>query len=297
MKKFHQIIQEICIENKINFRILSKDWFCFLEKDGKSKYIAGYKFDLNGHGIGNVLDDKYAFYEVLLEKNYPTIVHHIIFRNYQQRELVKLFEQYGGSVVIKSNTGTCGNEVFHIENLDDLFDKTNQLLQKHFSISICPFYFIKNEYRLIILDEEVKVLYGKSKPVVIGNGTSTVRELLIQFNPYYFKKKELDDSFEKILPKGQIFEYSWKFNLSQGSTLFLVNNSSLKKKLSELALTICKNLGLSFCSVDIIETENHQLFIMEANSGVMMDSFIELYPNGYEIAKRIYQEAIMKMMN
>ena len=297
MKKFHQIIQEICIQNGIKFRLLSKDWICFLEKGEESRYIVGHKFDLNGHGIGNVLDDKYAFYEVLLEKNYPTIVHHIIFRNYQQEELQVLFDKYDNSVVVKSNTGTCGNEVFYIQNLEQLFDIVNKLLKKHFSVSICPFYHIKNEYRLIILDNEVKVLYGKSKPVVVGDGVSTIKELLILFNPYYFKNKELDDSFDKILSKGEVFEYSWKFNLSQGSTLFQVDDNVLKQKLSELALSICKNLGISFCSIDIFETWNHQLFIMEANSGVMMDSFIELYPNGYEIAKELYNEAIMKMMN
>lgn len=295
MKKFHTIIKEICLENGIQFKLLSKDWICLLEKDNKARYIAGYKFDLNGHGIGNVIDDKYAFYEVLSEKGYPTIKHNIIFRNYETEELIELFNQYHHNVVIKSNTGTCGSEVFHIEDLERLFSTTNQLLKKHFSISICPFYHIKNEYRLIILDKEVKIIYGKNKPVVIGNGTSTIKELLIQLNPYYFKNKELDSSFEKVLAKGEIFEYGWKFNLSQGATLFEVKENELRDKLSAVSLSVSKKLGLSFCSIDIIETLDSELFIMEANSGVMMDSFIELYPNGYGIAKKIYQEAILKM--
>lgn len=297
MKKFHMIVEEICKDNDIKFKLLSKDWIYLLEKNGKVGYIAGYKFDLNGHGIGNVLDDKYAFFEVLLEKDYPTITHHIIFRTYQKEYLHRLFNQYNQNVVVKSNTGTCGSEVFHIQNLEKLFEVVNELLHKHFSISICPFYFIKNEYRLILLDNEIKVLYGKKRPVVIGNGISTLKELLRNFNSHYFEKKILDSSFDKVLSKGEVFEYGWKFNLSQGAIIFEVEDNLLRERLSELAISISKDLGLSFCSIDIIETEDNQLLIMEANSGVMMDSFIELYPNGYEIAKDIYKEAIMKMIN
>lgn len=297
MEKFHRIVEEICEEERIKFKLLSKGWIYLLEKNNRVGYIAGYKFDLNGHGLGNVLDDKYAFYEVLIEKNYPTILHHIIFRNYQREELENIFELYNQNVVVKSNTGTCGNEVFHLQDLQQLYEITNHLLQKHFSVSICPFYSIKTEYRIIILDNKVKVLYGKKRPIVVGDGVSTIKELLIQFNTRYFKDKNLDSFFDRILPRGEMFEYGWKFNLSQGAVPYRLTDKLLKQKLSEIAVSVGKNLGLSFCSIDIVETEDNELLIMEANSGVMMASFIELYPNGYKIAKEIYRDAIMKMIN
>ncbi|MDE6477525.1 MAG: hypothetical protein K2L48_05125 [Mycoplasmoidaceae bacterium] len=297
MKQFHKIIEEICKEEEIKFRLLSKEWISLLEKNQKVGYIAGYKFDLNGHGIGNVLDDKYAFYEVLLEKGYPTIKHHIIFRNYQTDEIEKLFHLYHDNVVIKSNTGTCGGEVFHVEDRKKLFEMIDSLLKKHFSISLCPFYSIKSEYRVIVLEGEVKLLYQKKKAVVIGDGKSNIQELLCQFNSFFFKKKDFDSSFDRVLEKGEIFIYSWKFNLSQGAIPVVVEDESLKTKLSTLALEVSNNLGIVFGSIDIIQTEEEELLIMEANSGVMMDHLIELYPNGYQIAKEIYREAILKMFS
>ncbi len=292
MKKFHEIIEEICKEEGIRFRLLSKEWIYLLEKNQKVSYIAGYKFDLNGHGIGNVLDDKYAFYEVLLEKGYPTIKHHIIFRNYSIKEIETLFHVYHDNVVIKSNTGTCGGEVFHVEDKKQLFEVIDSLLKKHFSISLCPFYSIQSEYRVIVLDGEVKVSYQKKKAIVVGDGKSSIRELLCQFNPFFFEEKNLDSSFDRILEKGESFVYSWKFNLSQGAVPVEIEDELLKRRLSNLALEISNHLKISFGSIDIIQTEEDELLIMEANSGVMMDYLIELYPNGYQIAKEIYREAI-----
>jgi len=297
MKKFHQIIEEICEEEKINFRLLSKEWICFLEKNQKASYISGYKFDLNGHGIGNILDDKYAFYEVLLEKGYPTIKHHIIFKNYSMEEVEKLFHLYHEDVVIKANTGTCGKEVFHIQDKKLLFQVIDSLLEKNFSVSLCPFYSIKSEYRVIVLDGEVKVLYQKKRAIVKGDGNSSIRELLRNFNPFFFQKKDLDDFFDRVLGKEEIFAYSWKFNLSEGAIPVEIEDESLKNQLSNLAIEISNRLGITFASIDMIQTDDNQLLIMEANSGVMMDYLIELYPNGYQIAKEIYREAISKMFD
>ena len=50
-----------------------------LEKDDIKKYITGYKFDLNPQSISNIVDDKYALYEVLKNNNIPVIDHNIIY--------------------------------------------------------------------------------------------------------------------------------------------------------------------------------------------------------------------------
>ena len=52
-----------------------------------------------------------------------------------------------------------------------------------------------------------------------------------------------------------------------------------------------------FCSVDIIKTKDSNFYVMEINSGVMMQNFIKQNENGYMIAKLIYKEAIIEMFN
>ncbi len=293
MKNFLLVIKEICNELNIDYKTISKDWITILEKDEKIHYIVGYKFDLNGNGISRIMDDKYAFYELVKLYNFPIIEHNIIFKNYDKKEIETLFCKYNKEVVIKINTGTCGKDVYKINKIEELFKLLDDLLNNNFSLSLCPYVNIKNEYRVILLDDEVLLTYGKIKPVVYGDGKRSIKDLLIEFNPYFFNK--IDNLPQKILKTNEFYEYSWKFNLSQGAMPFLEVDDKIKKKIIKEGLKIAKKLNLRFCSLDFVIDDNDNLLLMEANSGVMMDNFIKIIPNGRDIAKDIYRKAINKM--
>ncbi len=302
---FHNIIKEICTEEGIKFSLLSKDWIIMLEKDKKTKFIAGYKFDLNSHGIGEVLDDKYALYEVLKSKNIKVIEHNILFspsNNFQYalncnkyETVYNFFEMHNKSIVLKSNLGACGNDVYKINNKDEIESILNDLFKRHHSISYCPFYDIKNEYRVIILNNKIQLIYKKDKPLVIGDGKSTIRELLITFNEKFFEDKLRDEEFNKVLREKEIFEYSWKFNLSQGAKASLLSDYELKGKIINLAEQASNAIGLNFGSIDIIETENKELLIMEINSGIMMENIEHFIPNGKNVVKSVYKDAVKEL--
>ena len=299
---FQKIIKEICQELNINYTLLSKNWIIKLEKEGIVKYLTGNKFDLNGHAIGNIMDDKYAFYETLSNLDIPVCEHTIFYspdnKNdfaigcHTEEELIACFNKYHKDVVIKPNRGSMGIGVSHITNEKDLMKEANNLFKKNYSISICPFYHIKNEYRVIVLDNEIKLIFKKINPVVIGNGVSTLKELLIKFNPYYFKDIDIP---ELVLTKDEEYTYDFHFNLSKGSIASLDIEDSLKKKIISLAIEVTKKVGIRFASVDIIETTNNSILVMEANSGVTINKVIEFIPNGYNLAKDIYKEAILKI--
>ena len=299
---FNKIIKEICKELNIKYTYLSKDWIIKLEKDNKIKYLSGNKFDLNGHAVGLIMDDKYAFYDTLKNIDIPACIHNIIYRennNYEyaknchtKEDIISYFNKYNSDVVIKPNIGSLGLGVYHITNKDELLEKTNELLKENFSISICPFYNIKNEYRVIILDNNIKLIYKKQNPIVTGNGINTLKELLIKFNKYYYQDKEIINIIPK---KNEKYTYDWHFNLSRGSIASLDIDDKLKEKLSLIAKKVSKEVGITFASIDIIELYNKELLVLEANSGVTIDKVIDFIPNGYNIAKEIYKEAIIKM--
>ena len=58
---------------------------------------------------------------------------------------------------------------------------------------------------------------------------------------------------------------------------------------------VAKEINIRFCSIDIILDNEDILYLMEANSGVMMDNFMNIHENGVNIAKYIYGSAINKM--
>ncbi len=303
---YHQLIQEICRELNINCTFLSKDWVILLEKDNQRRYITGYKFDLNSQGTSNIVDDKYALYEVLKNNDIPIINHQIIYNennknNYaigcnDYNSVIDFYEKNNNHIVIKANNGTCGNEVFNITCIDEIKPCLKKLFLFNQSLSICPYYEIENEYRTIILDGEVLISYKKIKPVVIGDGIKTIKELLLDFNYNYFKDKLNDSKYEIILEKNTQFEYNWQFNLSKGAKIGIVNDN-VYKIIVELAKKVAKIINLRFGSIDIIKTVDNKYYVMEANSGVMMKYYINNEKNGYDIAKKIYKKVIIKMFD
>ena len=297
MQEFQELIKEICQEQNITCQVLSQDFILKLEKNKQQKYIYAYKFPLNDHGIGLIMDDKYAFYSVLKDLNIKSVEIIPIFPDYDQDTLISYLKRYQ-TIILKPNNGTCGKDVFIINSKKDLFLKLDYLLNKNAPVCLSPYYDIKNEYRLIVLNGQIKVMYGKKRPIIIGDGVSTIKTLLKKFNGYYYSKEsnleKLNFDLNKVLKKGEELEINFKFNLSGGSTIFDITDKFLEEKLLRIAKKIIKKLNIQFASIDIIDV-GHELLVLEANSGVMMDNYRHLQKNGYLISKKIYQEAIISL--
>jgi len=251
------------------------------------------------------MDDKYAMYEVLTTKNIPVIPHSILFRpsnnhayakgNNDYLEAQLFFQRNNRDIVIKANDGTCGETVYHIVCSHDISSCLDKLFITNFSVSLCPFYHIKNEYRCIVLQDSKVLMYGKQRPIVFGDGKHSIRDLLVKFNPSYFQNRLQTDEYSRILPLGEKYEYSWQFNLSKGAIPFSVTDQVICSKLNSLVDRIIKELRPGFCSIDIIETFDGEMFVIEFNSGVMMKNYLTFVEGGREIVKDIYRSAIKAM--
>lgn len=305
-RNFIKLIQLICLENNIECQVLSLGYLLVLEKNRGVKTISGYKFDNNSYSLGKVFDDKYATYELLKYFNVPVCEYSIFYcknntnsyvGKYNSLEYLKeKFDEYMGDVVVKKNTGTCGNEVSHFKEFIELEKFYNNTFFSDASFSICPFYNISNEFRVIVLNNKVKVIYKKILPEVLGDGYSTIRELLLKFNYEYFKNID-DNSLNVILKKGEKFCYDWKFNLSLGSVASFDIDKLDKKNILDIVSKITDSIDIGFCSIDIIKTIENEYLVMEVNSGVMMKHLMSLKDNGFGIAKDIYTEAIFGMFD
>lgn len=305
-KIFHKIIKEICDEEHILMEILSKDLVIKLTKKGITRFINGYKFDLNNHAIGLILDDKYATYDMLKSLNIPVAEHNILFATDNMYDYAEgcnnydsaynLFLKYNKNVVLKVNNGTCGKDVYHITEDNEFKKIYDNLLKTNFSISLCPYYNIDTEYRVIVLKNKIKLIYGKVRPIITGNGKDNLKKLLLDFNYEYFNNLTNNKVEWSYVPKkDEQYIYDWKFNLSNGS--MMNNDISLKDKniLKTIALNVVNLINIGFASIDIIKTYDNKFYVLEVNSGVMIEHYINQIKNGYSKAKSIYKEAIKEM--
>lgn len=295
MNDIQKIIQQTCIEKGIDFKLVSKDWITILKKGNKIKYIVGYKFPLNDQAVSKICDDKYALYEVMKQFDIPMAEHYIVFNKYNKEEIIEYARKYNYNMVIQNNVGTCGRDMYHVDNEQELFLRINELLNKDHAINISPYYKIKTEYRVIMLKNKVELVYGKKKPVVTGDGCKSIYELLCEFNKNYFEKIECTENLKRVLSKNEQYEYNWQFNLSKGSMPFFVEDKNKLKKLKEMAKDISSKLGVNFASVDLIEVEDGSIMLLEVNSGVMMKNFCNIFENGKLITKRICSKVLDEM--
>ena len=292
MNEFNEIIKEICEKENIILNNYQGGWLKELIKDNKVRFIVGYKFANNNQSIGIVVDDKGLFYDIIKDK-LPIIEHKVIFQDYDKDDVLNYFHKNNNLLIIKGNIGTCGREVYKVDNENRLFKVINRLFRSQYSISLCPYYNISNEYRLIVLNNEIKLVYAKENPVIIGDGIKTIRELLLDFNKSFYTDNHVKN--EDYIPKlNEKIVIEYRFNLSNGSRVNKNIDNELKNKLMDIAKEVIKYTNLSFGSIDIIKTNDNKLFIMEANSGVMMNNYL-LQTNDYDLVKNIYKDAIINM--
>lgn len=304
-RNYVRILKEICKENGIELESFSYEWIFKLCKGNKTGYIFGYQFDLNSGVSQSICADKSATSDVLISAKIPCVTHTFFMSPVNQKyvsqignwkHIIRLLETHQ-KLVCKSNEGSGGNNVFLVNNHYELENAVHRIFKVSRSMAISPYYEIINEYRVIVLNNEIKLVYSKNRPYLMGDGISSVKELLIN----YLKESKCFFSIEKeeeylYIPKhNEKFFLSWKHNLSNGAYADILNDKETIKKLSELALKATTVLNLKFVSIDIINTKDG-LKILEINSGVMMERLSQQTNQSYDIVKKIYNEAIISML-
>jgi glutathione synthase/RimK-type ligase-like ATP-grasp enzyme len=161
-----------------------------------------------------------------------------------------------GGLVVKDNSGSSGNLVFRAQAQRDLEEAVFKVFRHSSSLALSPFEQIDKEYRIIMLDGEQRLVYEK------------VRDM---------------ESEE------------WRHNLGKGAYAKLETDPAITSELTELAKRATGILNLRFASVDIIINAEGERKIMEVNSGVMMEHLANQGGEEYEIVKKIYRNAILKM--
>ena len=302
-RKFTKMIKEICKEENINIESYSDNWIFRLSKDHISKHILGYRFELNSSSVDDICNDKSAASDIMISNHIPCVEHTFfisppnlkyINNTGNLSEMLNYLKQHK-QIVCKPNEGTGGNCVTLVSNEKELEEAANEIFKENISLALSPFYEINNEYRVIILNNKVKLIYLKEIPFLIGNGKDSILKLIADSNKKY-SINEIDKhiNYYDIPKHNEIIKLNWKHNLGLGSKSQLLEDKEIKTILSNLAIKVSKTLNLKFASIDIIET-NDTYKVLEINSGVMMDHFANINKENYKIAKSIYKEAIEAM--
>lgn len=301
---FGKMLHEICAEEGIGLLPYADEWAWELTKGERHEFIFGYQFGLNLAVVQSVCNDKGMTSELLAAHGIPCVPH-ICFMPPEKafftgeegswRRAGELLRAYG-TIVCKNNEGTGGDQVYLVQNQLELEQAAATLFTRGCSMSICPWLDIRQEYRVILLDGEIQLIFSKERQSLTGDGVRTVRELYQEYleDSTHAAKSVPAAKLNEVLPAGEKYYFEWKHNLGRGAGVRLHTDDAQLTPVRQLAGQAVRVLNARFVSVDVIETDGGYQ-ILEINSGVMMENLAGMNAECYELAKSIYRRAIQRM--
>lgn len=310
-----RIVREICAVRGIALSAFSGDWVFCLQKQGRTAYIIGYDFGVNSATAMMICKDKAATSDLLALHSVPRVEHRI-FHSPQLagyvpldgnwRPMLAYLDEHGGDIVCKPNEGTGGRAVFRVRTPFELESAVIKVLSKSRSLCLSPFEKISGEYRVAILDGRVHFAYLKVRPSLVGDGTRSVLQLLLERIGEstvssedladWQSITEMDFDLTRVPEPGEIVPVNWRHNLGQGAVPQVIDESAPEyMEITSLAIQAAASLGVALASVDIVATQDGYK-VLEMNSGIMMESLVRFLPDGEALAYRFYDAIIARAL-
>lgn len=306
-RMFVTLLREVCAEQGISLQAFSGDWIFRLQSGERASYVFGYDFALNSATAQMIGDDKAAVAELLAAAGVP-VVEHRLFHSPQMAAYVPTdgnwvamldyFHRHGGDVVCKPNDGTGGREVTRVRTAPALEAAAHRIFGRTRSLCLSPFVAIGAEYRVYVLHGAAHVVYAKERPAAVGDGRSTLLELVLadpalaaalaarQQGSGDARLAELELS--RVPAAGEWVLLNWRHNLGQGGRPRVIDEADpAHGRLAELAVRAAGALEIALAAVDVVETPDG-LRVLEVNCGIMMESFARSSAENRDRARRFY---------
>ncbi|MEH1938652.1 MAG: cyanophycin synthetase [Nostoc sp.] len=179
-------------------------------------------------------------------------------------------KELGFPVIVKPINLSQGIFVTKVHNKQEYYQAAKKILQKTTGFIVERFYS-GNDYRIVVLDDEVVSAYQRIPLFIIGDGQSNVLELMQQKQESFIKngRKEIIDfedyrikknlrrrklTFNSVIPKNNIVYLLDNANLSTGGEA-IDFTENIHPDFQKLAVSIAKDMELRLAGVDILTSD------------------------------------------
>ncbi len=266
---------------------------------GKRWFFKGTHFDLNPLGASEIADDK-AYAANFLKAAGIAVPDTCFILAADVRksgglpeDLREFLSSRPFPLFVKPNIGQEGRGVMRAGNLQDLTAALRGLADtnEHLLVqSEIP----GREFRVIVLDGEVLCAIERHPPGIIGDGRSTVSELIgahAKIDPADVRlASELarqDMTFESIPEQDRTVSLMPVANLSAGGTASVVT-ASLEPDLRAVACKAAETLGLRYAGVDLILPDGMPPVVLEVNTAPGLSNLYRQSPGEAALVEEIY---------
>ncbi len=173
---------------------------------------------------------------------------------HERKDALALLQRLGGVGFVKPLTGSRGDFAQIVQGEAALARYLDQVAQYYDAIVLQPVYS-GVEWRIFLLDQQVLYCARKYPPFVLGDGTSSIRDLLVGHNEA-LKSRGLspvvgdgEASLDMVLAEGERRAIPGRTNLSAGGTMVL--EAPPAELPYDLAKQAAGALGLRVAAVDL----------------------------------------------
>ncbi|WP_366946261.1 RimK-like protein [uncultured Bradyrhizobium sp.] len=206
-----------------------------------------------------------------------------------------LLDRHPLGLVVKPNAGTSGELVFRATTRAQLETAVARILAAHPSLAISPYVEIDDEVRVVLLDGRALIVYGKTRPSVVGDGVHSLRALAraaTTEDQFKIITTEHDvAALDAIPPLGERRLLNWRHNLDAGAEPVLLADGAAREACVALAIRAAQAVGIRFASIDVVRADGAWK-ILEVNAGVKMEALGRRHP---ELVEAAYGSALDRL--
>jgi len=293
-------------------------------RSGVQRYFRASSLDLNHLGASEIAKDKDYANFFLADAGYPVIEGRTFFSDEFGEALgskrnigagYKYALTLGFPVFVKPNSKSQGTGVAKVYNKKAFYKAMREAFKKD-RVVLVQRPVIGTDYRIVVLDNEVISAYERIPLFVIGDGVSTILELLMKKQRKFEKEgrdttinlKDYRISLElarhkmtvsSVIPKGERVQLLNNANLSSGGDSVDVSQS-VHPEFKKIAIALTKAMGLRLCGVDLmisgdIKNAPDKYWVIEINSAPGLDNYFAIGPKQEKIVEKLYLKVLKAM--
>ncbi len=313
---------------KIGARVvLEPEWKIagqIIYKNGTQRYFRYNTIDLNPVGASDIAKDKDYANFFMRKMGYPTIQGKTFFSDEwceaigSTRDIdaaYRFAKKLGFPVIVKPNSGTQGIDVALVHNKAEFYRAMRQIF-KHDRVALVQRQVRGRDYRIVVLDSKVISAYERIPLNVVGDGRSTIRQLLTKKARAFLASSrdtriKLDDP--RIRNKLRHQRLSMRSITRSGERIFLLDNANLSSggdamdvtqnihpAFRKLAIKLTKDMGLRLCGVDLmiegdIRNAPKKYWVLEINAAPGLDHYVQTGPAQQKVVENLYLKVLKSL--
>ena len=293
-------------------------------KNGRKRYFRASTLDLNPVGASDIAKDKDYANFFMKRMGYPTVPGKTFFSAEHCRAIgsrrnihaaYRYAEKIGFPVIVKPNSGSQGAGVTKVYTKRDFYRAMRFVFIRD-RVALVQAPIAGKDYRIVVLDKKVISAYERVPLNIVGDGGSTIRQLLTKKQKQFVATgrdtiiraedariahnlKRQGFTMRSVIPRGERLYLLDNANLSSGGDALDVTDL-IHPGFKKVAVRLTKDMGLRICGVDLmvgggITEKPSTYWILEVNAAPGLDHYVKTGKAQEKIVEDMYLKVLKAM--